>query len=81
MKGLGIAAGAKRPGAKKAAAPAAPAAKAEAPAAPAAEQAEAEPKAEAQPEPKEQSDGNGAVEQPPVKGLGIARGARPPGKR
>ncbi len=77
VKGLGIAAGAKRPGAKKAPA-AAPAPKPEA--APEAETAApqadspaaepAEPKAEA---PK--------VEAPPVKGLGIARGARPPGKR
>ncbi|TGD89208.1 4Fe-4S dicluster domain-containing protein [Mycolicibacterium sp. CH28] len=69
VKGLGIAAGARRPGAKKAAA--APAAKAEAEtAAPQAESSAPEPKAE---EPK--------AEQPPVKGLGIARGARPPGKR
>lgn len=80
VKGLGITAGAKRPGAKKAT-PAAPAAKAEAPAAPSAEQPEAKPEAEAKPESKEQSGGNGAAEQPPVKGLGIARGARPPGKR
>ena len=78
VKGLGIAAGARRPGAKKAAAPAV------APAAP-----QPEPKAEAdgesaaaQPEPS--SDGNGEQPEkaePPVKGLGIAKGARPPGKR
>jgi len=81
VKGLGLAAGAKRPGAKKAApaAPAAPAAKA--PAAPAEQQPEAEPESEPTPEPAEQSDGNGAPPPAPVKGLGIARGARPPGKR
>ena len=78
VKGLGIAAGAKRPGAKKAA-PAAPAAKA-APA-PAEQQPEAEPASESTPEPAEQSDGNGSPPPAPVKGLGIARGARPPGKR
>jgi Fe-S oxidoreductase len=86
VKGLGLAPGAKRPGAKKAApaapaTPAAPAAKAEAPAAQAEEQADAKPEAEAKPEPNEQTDGDGAQPQPPVKGLGIARGARPPGKR
>ncbi len=68
VKGLGIAPGARRPGAKKAAAPAAPAAPA------------AEP-APAQPEPEPSSDGNGDKPAPPVKGLGIAKGARPPGKR
>ncbi len=77
VKGLGIAAGAKRPGAKKAA-PKAEAPKAEAP------KAEA-PKAEAEPAPKaepaKQTNGDDAPSQPPVKGLGIARGARPPGKR
>jgi hypothetical protein len=68
VKGLGIAGGAKRPGAKKAAAPAQPAAaKDETPTAeaPEAEAPEAEP----------------ANPEPAVKGLGIARGARPPGKR
>jgi Fe-S oxidoreductase len=81
VKGLGLAAGAKRPGAKKAApaAPAAPSAKAAA--APAEQQPEAEPESEPTPEPAEQSDGNGAPPPAPVKGLGIARGARPPGKR
>ncbi|MEZ0358514.1 heterodisulfide reductase-related iron-sulfur binding cluster [Mycobacterium sp. SA01] len=76
VKGLGIAAGAKRPGAKKSA-PAATPASAEAPAEPSAPEAAAaaEPKAE---EPKEEAP---KAEQPPVKGLGIARGARPPGKR
>ncbi|GBG40384.1 heterodisulfide reductase-related iron-sulfur binding cluster [Mycobacterium montefiorense] len=76
VKGLGIAAGARKPGAKKTA-PAAPAtqAKAEAPAAD-------EPKAEAKPEPKpEESNGDAAPPAAPVKGLGMARGARPPGKR
>ncbi len=80
VKGLGIAAGAKRPGAKKAA-PKAEAPKAEA--APA--EATEAPKAEAEPAPKaeraKQTDGDDAPSQPPVKGLGIARGARPPGKR
>lgn len=68
VKGLGIAPGARRPGAKKAA-PAAPAAPAE-PAAPQAQQPE-EPAEAAAPK----------AEQPPVKGLGLAKGARPPGKR
>ncbi|OBH50073.1 FeS-binding protein [Mycobacterium sp. E2479] len=84
VKGLGIAAGAKRPGAKKAA-PKTEQPKAEEPKA---EQPKAEePKAEAKPEaapkadPARQTDGDDGPEQPPVKGLGIARGARPPGKR
>ena len=68
-KGLGIAAGAKRPGARKTAAAPQPG-----PAEPAAETSTA--KAEA---PQQQSDGGAPT--PPVKGLGIARGARPPGKR
>ncbi|MCQ4365625.1 heterodisulfide reductase-related iron-sulfur binding cluster [Mycobacterium gordonae] len=83
VKGLGIAAGAKRPGAKKSApaAPAAPAAPPE-PAAPAASEPEPEP-AEAKTEP---ADTNGDASPPaapaaPVKGLGLAKGARPPGKR
>jgi Fe-S oxidoreductase len=75
VKGLGLAAGAKRPGAKKAA-PKAEAPKAEAEPA---EQAPAEPAPKA--EPAKQADGDDAPSQPPVKGLGIARGARPPGKR
>ncbi|AQT78387.1 Fe-S oxidoreductase [Mycolicibacterium litorale] len=81
VKGLGIAAGARRPGAKKAPA-AAPAPKAEpAPeaesAAPQADSPAAEP-AEAKAEAKVEAP---KAEAPPVKGLGIARGARPPGKR
>jgi hypothetical protein len=75
VKGLGIAAGAKRPGAKKAA----PAAKAPAP--PAAQQPEANAEPEPQPEPATHGDGDAAPPAAPVKGLGIARGARPPGKR
>ncbi len=71
VKGLGIAAGARRPGAKKA--PAAAPTPAES--APAAEAKADEPKAEA---PKAEEP---KAEQPPVKGLGIAKGARPPGKR
>ncbi|BBX64917.1 (Fe-S)-binding protein [Mycobacterium saskatchewanense] len=72
VKGLGIAAGAKRPGAKKAAPAKAEPPKAEAP--------------KAEPAPEAGTDGDGeasasAAPTPPVKGLGIARGARPPGKR
>jgi Fe-S oxidoreductase len=77
-KGLGIAAGAKRPGAKKAPA------KAEAePAAPEGAQPqpeEAQPQPEAEPAPSEKGDDEQATA-PPAKGLGLARGARPPGKR
>jgi Fe-S oxidoreductase len=81
VKGLGIAAGAKRPGAKKTAAPAAPATPEPAP------EAEAKPEPEAKAEPQttpaasDGEDGNPAPPAAPVKGLGIARGARPPGKR
>ena len=70
VKGLGIAAGARRPGAKKAADPA--------------PQPEAKSEAQAEPEPSAQTDGDPAppaAPAAPVKGLGIARGARPPGKR
>jgi Fe-S oxidoreductase len=70
VKGLGIAADAKRPGAKKAAAPA-PAPEASAP----------EPEAKPEPEAEKETDGEAAPPSAPVKGLGIARGARPPGKR
>ncbi|MGI9164006.1 MAG: heterodisulfide reductase-related iron-sulfur binding cluster [Mycobacterium sp.] len=73
VKGLGVAAGAKRPGAKKAA-PAAPAPAAPAPAEAA---ATAEPTPAAEPAPATTP----AADAPPVKGLGIAKGARPPGKR
>jgi Fe-S oxidoreductase len=88
VKGLGIAAGARRPGAKKApAAPAAP--QAEPTAEPESEpEAEPEPAAEAEPAPAAPSNGSGNGEasvvgddEPPVKGLGIAKGARRPGKR
>ncbi|MCW1959052.1 MAG: heterodisulfide reductase-related iron-sulfur binding cluster [Mycobacterium sp.] len=72
VKGLGIAPGARRPGAKKAAA--APAAET----APAAAPADPAPATESAPAPAPQTD---APEVPPVKGLGIAKGARPPGKR
>ncbi|MCV7302321.1 (Fe-S)-binding protein [Mycobacterium barrassiae] len=67
VKGLGIAPGARRPGAKKAAPAAAP-------------KSAPEPAA-AQPEPEPAGDSNGETAAPPVKGLGIAKGARPPGKR
>ncbi|ORB67759.1 (Fe-S)-binding protein [Mycolicibacterium tusciae] len=73
VKGLGIAAGARRPGAKKAA-PAAPAK-------PAAPQPEPEANGESSPAPEPSADDNGGAPAAPVKGLGIAKGARPPGKR
>jgi hypothetical protein len=67
VKGLGIAAGARRPGAKRTQPPAQPV---------------AQPKAEApQPEPAPNGEAAPVAEQPPVKGLGLAKGARPPGKR
>ncbi|MGB6513173.1 MAG: (Fe-S)-binding protein, partial [Mycobacterium sp.] len=76
VKGLGIAAGAKRPGAKKAAAPAQPATPQPAP------EAKPQPQAKQEPESKPaDSDGDPTSPSTPVKGLGIARGARPPGKR
>ncbi|VBA47268.1 heterodisulfide reductase-related iron-sulfur binding cluster [Mycobacterium attenuatum] len=75
VKGLGIAAGAKRPGAKKAT----PAAATSEPAAP------AEPEMKLEPESAAPADADtpppAAPPAAPVKGLGIARGARPPGKR
>ena len=70
VKGLGIAAGAKRPGAKKA--------PNQAP------EPEAKPAATQEPEPSAPTNGDPAppaTPAAPVKGLGIARGARPPGKR
>jgi Fe-S oxidoreductase len=73
VRGLGIAAGARRPGAKKAAPPAQP--KPEAPK-PETAQADSTPQTQAR-----ESDGDGSASSAPVKGLGIARGARPPGKR
>ncbi len=76
VKGLGIAPGARRPGAKKS--PAKPAAK------PAAPQPEPKTDGESAAAPEPSSEGNGEQPEktePPVKGLGIAKGARPPGKR
>jgi len=70
VKGLGIAAGAKRPGAKKPAPAAAPAESAPQPV--------AEPAATAAPASEPAAT---PADTPEVKGLGIARGARPPGKR
>jgi Fe-S oxidoreductase len=70
VKGLGIAAGARRPGSKKPAA--APTQSAEP--APAASPTASEPEPQAK-------DGDVEAAAPPVKGLGIAKGARPPGKR
>jgi Fe-S oxidoreductase len=87
VKGLGIAAGARRPGAKKkTAAPAAT------PAKPAQPEPDGQPQAQAEAAPEPESDapsqpasGNGDArvvgDEPPVKGLGIAKGARRPGKR
>src|SRR6185436_15439428 len=69
VKGLGIAAGARRPGAKKAPAAAPTEAKAEAPA-----EATADAKTEAPAEAP-------AKPEPEVKGLGIAAGARRPGAK
>jgi Fe-S oxidoreductase len=76
VKGLGIAAGAKRPGAKKAAPAAQPATGTPEPAA----TPEPAPQAKEEPESADQ-DGETKAPAAPVKGLGIARGARPPGKR
>jgi Fe-S oxidoreductase len=76
VKGLGIAPGARRPGAKRTAA--APTVK------PAAPQPKPEADGESAAAPEPSNEGNGeqpARVEPPVKGLGIAKGARPPGKR
>jgi Fe-S oxidoreductase len=92
VKGLGIAAGAKRPGAKKAPAAAAPAPEpAPEPDAKPAPESTPEPESKPEPEAKDEaqdkpaegagSDSDDAPPAAPVKGLGIARGARPPGKR
>jgi Fe-S oxidoreductase len=84
VKGLGLAAGAKRPGARKSQPAAAkPEPKPEPEAQPAPEpEKDGEATAQAEPEqPQSSGDGNGEASTPPVKGLGIARGARPPGKR
>ena len=70
VKGLGIAPGVTRPGARKSAAAASPPAAEPAPAAPAADDG-----APAAAPPAVSPAG------PPAKGLGIAKGARPPGKR
>ncbi len=74
VRGLGIAAGARRPGAKKAATPAT--------SKPAAPEPEPQTDGESGAAPEPASDGNGEQSAaPPVKGLGLAKGARPPGKR
>jgi Fe-S oxidoreductase len=76
VKGLGIAAGAKRPGAKKTAG------KPEAPAESVPASPQSTPRAELAPEEQPAPTARFEdAEAPPVKGLGIARGARPPGKR
>ncbi|MFV1365723.1 hypothetical protein AAHH97_20125 [Mycolicibacterium elephantis] len=71
VKGLGLAPGARRPGAKKSAAPAKPAEP----------QAKPEAKSESDAAPEASAGGDGDKPSPPVKGLGIAKGVRPPGKR
>ncbi|PRC41751.1 Fe-S oxidoreductase, partial [Mycobacterium sp. ITM-2017-0098] len=86
VKGLGIAAGARRPGAKKAAAApkAAPVPEPEVKAEPAPEpEAAAEPEPHAKPESSSTGNGEARVvgDEPPVKGLGIAKGARRPGRK
>ena len=82
VKGLSIAPGAKRPGAKKSAASAPAAeAKTEAPAQAASADAEQKTEAKAEPEQSAETGGDSTPPATPVKGLGIARGARPPGKR
>ncbi|BBY95205.1 Fe-S oxidoreductase [Mycobacterium gallinarum] len=73
VKGLGIAPGARRPGAKKPAPAAAPK--------PVAPQSEPEANGESGPAPEPAAEDNGEAPEAPVKGLGIAKGARPPGKR
>ncbi|AQA03697.1 Fe-S oxidoreductase [Mycobacterium sp. MS1601] len=77
VKGLGIAPGARRPGAKKA-----PASK---PASAPEPTPEPEAPAAQEPAPSPTGSGNGQTrvvgDEPPVKGLGIAKGARRPGKR
>jgi hypothetical protein len=73
VTGLGIAAGAKRPGAKKSTPPAQPT-----PTEPKPEAAQPESTATA---PASDADGDGSAPPAPAKGLGIARGAKPPGKR
>ncbi|AYM43908.1 Fe-S oxidoreductase [Mycobacteroides chelonae] len=84
VKGLGIAAGTRRPGAKKAApAAATPAAEPEQPAAtpePAAPVA-AEPTEETVEEAVDETAEANKAPEPPVKGLGMAPGARRPGRR
>ncbi|KUH82185.1 heterodisulfide reductase-related iron-sulfur binding cluster [Mycobacterium sp. GA-0227b] len=79
VKGLGIAPGARRPGAKKAAPAAQP------PAAPkptaAQEESATDGETAAAAEPSVADDNEDKPAPPPVKGLGIAKGARPPGKR
>lgn len=84
VKGLGMAAGARKPGAKKAAPAAAePAAAAAEPVSAAAEPTSTatEPAAAPEAAPEAAPAAEAPKEQPPVKGLGIQRGARPPGKR
>ena len=83
VKGLGLAAGARRPGAKKTAAPAQPAASVAAPAEATTPQPQAEepPKTTAAESSEKEGNGSAQPASEPVKGLGIARGARPPGKR
>ena len=85
VRGLGIAAGAKRPGAKKAAAAAPTPEPASEPSSKPEPESTPEPEAKDEPQTKPAhgggNDGDDAAPAAPVKGLGIAGGARPPGKR
>ncbi len=79
VKGLGIAAGARRPGAKKT--PTAPQPGSADQPKPASPESESEPKSQSEPASDTASATASDKAEPPVKGLGIAKGARPPGKR
>ncbi|HYB39413.1 MAG TPA: heterodisulfide reductase-related iron-sulfur binding cluster [Mycobacterium sp.] len=87
VKGLGIAGGAKHPGAKhpgaKKALAAQPSPGAAAPTPQAKQESVARQQPESEPAPAQKAEElhDGEAAAPPVKGLGIARGARPPGKR
>ncbi len=82
VKGLGIAPGARRPGAKKSSAPAQPSAAPKPAAAQPETQGTGDSNGETTAAAEPSAGGNGDTpEAPPVKGLGIAKGARPPGKR
>jgi Fe-S oxidoreductase len=83
VTGLGIAGGAKRPGAKKEATPTQSAAAPQSAAPEPEQRPAASPESEATPAGADNDGGSKTPDTPdvPVKGLGIARGTRPPGKR